>query len=190
MLSRFHNVSSNPLVPFWIPHASVHVAEEQLVFSLRLMIGLYLYLSNVGVSACSHLILPFYRKLGVWKVLQPVFLGRDDQHRGLCGSVSPRTSSCNCGKLCRYFSSWCEFSSQIFLHYKRWVRQAHILLAVISLWLSIVSSQLNMNFFSQMFRWFQAYRRQVSVSAPDCWKCFRTSVGGVPVSAGQHFHGL
>ncbi|XP_062841081.1 zona pellucida sperm-binding protein 3-like [Trichomycterus rosablanca] len=34
---RFHNVSSNPLIPLWIPHASAHVAEEQLVFSLRLM---------------------------------------------------------------------------------------------------------------------------------------------------------
>ncbi|XP_076853188.1 zona pellucida sperm-binding protein 3-like [Brachyhypopomus gauderio] len=34
---RFHNVSSNALMPAWIPYASTQVAEEQLVFSLRLM---------------------------------------------------------------------------------------------------------------------------------------------------------
>ncbi|XP_076829246.1 zona pellucida sperm-binding protein 3-like [Brachyhypopomus gauderio] len=34
---RLHNVSSNALMPAWIPYASTQVAEEQLVFSLRLM---------------------------------------------------------------------------------------------------------------------------------------------------------
>uniref|UniRef100_A0A4W4ERY5 Zona pellucida sperm-binding protein 3 n=1 Tax=Electrophorus electricus TaxID=8005 RepID=A0A4W4ERY5_ELEEL len=34
---RRHNVSSNALMPAWIPYASTQVAEEQLVFSLRLM---------------------------------------------------------------------------------------------------------------------------------------------------------
>lgn len=38
---RLHNVSSNALMPVWIPYASTHVAEELLVFSLRLMMGLY-----------------------------------------------------------------------------------------------------------------------------------------------------
>nr|BCD71191.1 egg envelope protein [Hyphessobrycon bentosi] len=35
---RIHNVSSNALLPAWIPYASTQVAEEQLLFSLRLMI--------------------------------------------------------------------------------------------------------------------------------------------------------
>ncbi|XP_066530385.1 zona pellucida sperm-binding protein 3-like [Hoplias malabaricus] len=35
--SRTHNVSSNALLPAWIPYASTVIAEEQLVFSLRLM---------------------------------------------------------------------------------------------------------------------------------------------------------
>ncbi|XP_060782675.1 zona pellucida sperm-binding protein 3-like [Neoarius graeffei] len=34
---RLHNVSSSGLRPAWIPHASAHVAEELLVFSLMLM---------------------------------------------------------------------------------------------------------------------------------------------------------
>ncbi|KAF5906457.1 zona pellucida sperm-binding protein 3-like, partial [Clarias magur] len=34
---RFHNVSSNALLPAWIPFASSQAAEELLVFSLRLM---------------------------------------------------------------------------------------------------------------------------------------------------------
>ncbi|XP_053370779.1 zona pellucida sperm-binding protein 3-like isoform X1 [Clarias gariepinus] len=34
---RFHNVSSNALLPAWIPFASAQAAEELLVFSLRLM---------------------------------------------------------------------------------------------------------------------------------------------------------
>ncbi|XP_066529887.1 zona pellucida sperm-binding protein 3-like [Hoplias malabaricus] len=34
---RFHNVSSNALLPAWIPYASTVIAEEQLVFSLRLV---------------------------------------------------------------------------------------------------------------------------------------------------------
>ncbi|XP_066529977.1 zona pellucida sperm-binding protein 3-like [Hoplias malabaricus] len=34
---RLHNVSSNALLPAWIPYASTVIAEEQLVFSLRLM---------------------------------------------------------------------------------------------------------------------------------------------------------
>ncbi|XP_047656563.1 zona pellucida sperm-binding protein 3-like [Tachysurus fulvidraco] len=36
---RFHNVSSNPLMPVWIPYASAQAAEELLVFSLRLMMA-------------------------------------------------------------------------------------------------------------------------------------------------------
>ncbi|KAG9264173.1 zona pellucida sperm-binding protein 3-like [Astyanax mexicanus] len=35
---RIHNVSSNALLPAWIPYASTQVAEERLLFSLRLMI--------------------------------------------------------------------------------------------------------------------------------------------------------
>ncbi|KAM9457246.1 zona pellucida sperm-binding protein 3-like [Clarias gariepinus] len=34
---RFHNVSSNALLPAWIPFASAQAAEELLLFSLRLM---------------------------------------------------------------------------------------------------------------------------------------------------------
>ncbi|KAL6460895.1 hypothetical protein MHYP_G00308610 [Metynnis hypsauchen] len=34
---RLHNVSSNALLPAWIPYASTVIAEERLVFSLRLM---------------------------------------------------------------------------------------------------------------------------------------------------------
>ncbi|XP_036420922.1 zona pellucida sperm-binding protein 3-like [Colossoma macropomum] len=34
---RLHNVSSNALLPAWIPYASTVTAEERLVFSLRLM---------------------------------------------------------------------------------------------------------------------------------------------------------
>ncbi|XP_066530009.1 zona pellucida sperm-binding protein 3-like [Hoplias malabaricus] len=34
---RFHNVSSNALLPAWIPYASTVIAGEQLVFSLRLV---------------------------------------------------------------------------------------------------------------------------------------------------------
>ncbi|XP_072549136.1 zona pellucida glycoprotein 3e [Salminus brasiliensis] len=34
---RIHNVSSNALQPAWIPYASTRIAEELLVFSLRLM---------------------------------------------------------------------------------------------------------------------------------------------------------
>ncbi|XP_072530590.1 zona pellucida sperm-binding protein 3-like [Salminus brasiliensis] len=34
---RLHNVSSNALLPLWIPYAATMVAEERLVFSLRLM---------------------------------------------------------------------------------------------------------------------------------------------------------
>ncbi|KAL6460858.1 hypothetical protein MHYP_G00308240 [Metynnis hypsauchen] len=34
---RLHNVSSNALLPAWIPYASTVTAEEHLVFSLRLM---------------------------------------------------------------------------------------------------------------------------------------------------------
>ncbi|KAI4879476.1 hypothetical protein NFI96_010653, partial [Prochilodus magdalenae] len=35
--SRKHNVSSNALVPSWLPYASTEVAEEHLVFTLKLM---------------------------------------------------------------------------------------------------------------------------------------------------------
>uniref|UniRef100_A0A3B4E8Z1 Zona pellucida sperm-binding protein 3 n=1 Tax=Pygocentrus nattereri TaxID=42514 RepID=A0A3B4E8Z1_PYGNA len=35
--SRKHNVSSNALVPSWVPYASTEVAEEHLVFALKLM---------------------------------------------------------------------------------------------------------------------------------------------------------
>ncbi|XP_056601163.1 zona pellucida sperm-binding protein 3-like [Triplophysa dalaica] len=34
---RMHNVSSNALVPAWVPYAASKVAEERLVFSLKLM---------------------------------------------------------------------------------------------------------------------------------------------------------
>ncbi|XP_056587393.1 zona pellucida sperm-binding protein 3-like [Triplophysa dalaica] len=34
---RMHNVSSNVLVPTWLPYADTKVAEERLVFSLKLM---------------------------------------------------------------------------------------------------------------------------------------------------------
>ncbi|XP_056612863.1 zona pellucida sperm-binding protein 3-like [Triplophysa dalaica] len=34
---RMHNVSSNVLVPTWLPYAATKVAEERLVFSLKLM---------------------------------------------------------------------------------------------------------------------------------------------------------
>ncbi|XP_053496831.1 zona pellucida sperm-binding protein 3-like [Ictalurus furcatus] len=36
---RFHNVSSNALLPAWIPYASAQAAEEHLIFSLRLMMA-------------------------------------------------------------------------------------------------------------------------------------------------------
>uniref|UniRef100_A0A673JFT2 Zona pellucida sperm-binding protein 3 n=1 Tax=Sinocyclocheilus rhinocerous TaxID=307959 RepID=A0A673JFT2_9TELE len=44
--SRLHNVSSNILLPAWVPFAATKVAEEVLVFSLRLMTG-NMYLSVI-----------------------------------------------------------------------------------------------------------------------------------------------
>ena len=38
---RLHDVSSNALLPAWIPYASTEVGEERLVFTLRLMMGRY-----------------------------------------------------------------------------------------------------------------------------------------------------
>ena len=37
---REHNVSSDALMPTWVPFAATKAAEEVLVFSLRLMTGL------------------------------------------------------------------------------------------------------------------------------------------------------
>lgn len=36
---RLHNVSSNALIPSWVPFAATKVSEEVLVFSLKLMTG-------------------------------------------------------------------------------------------------------------------------------------------------------
>ncbi|KAA0722014.1 Zona pellucida sperm-binding protein 3 [Triplophysa tibetana] len=49
---RMHNVSSNVLVPTWVPYAATKVPEERLVFSLKLMTGLH-HMHFEGGS-CSH----------------------------------------------------------------------------------------------------------------------------------------
>ncbi|KAI4899592.1 hypothetical protein NFI96_016516 [Prochilodus magdalenae] len=40
---RLHNVSSNALLPAWIPYASTEVGEERLVFTLRLMMDDWMF---------------------------------------------------------------------------------------------------------------------------------------------------
>lgn len=42
-LFRLHNVSSSVLRPNWVPFAATKVAEEVLMFSLKLMTGFYIY---------------------------------------------------------------------------------------------------------------------------------------------------
>ncbi|KAI7798637.1 zona pellucida 3 [Triplophysa rosa] len=51
---RMHNVSSNVLVPTWVPYAATKVAEERLVFSFKLMTGLYYTAFNASVKTYNH----------------------------------------------------------------------------------------------------------------------------------------
>ncbi|ROI15129.1 Zona pellucida sperm-binding protein 3 [Anabarilius grahami] len=54
--ARMHNVSSNALMPTWIPHASTKVAEEVFVLSLKLMTAMFL--SVCFVDSCVATAVP------------------------------------------------------------------------------------------------------------------------------------
>ncbi len=89
---RRHNVSSNELQPAWIPYVSTKVVEDILVFSLKIMTGLYfLFRPDKHIHlywnfTCFNFFF-FLRWLAVWKAFKCVLPGWHLKYSGICEPV-------------------------------------------------------------------------------------------------------